>query len=300
VFVSALTAPAPPFDSASAVVERERTRIPGLAGLTLWRLLVAGTALLGVWLAALQYDVWWTALSQLSSLAAGVSYAALAAYPFLTPSRCDEPPSPWLRGALATLMLLVSIAYLAMTGSDLTQPYSVVEHLLTPALVVADFVLVGRNQSAVRWWHPVTWLLPPMTYLCYYVLGDLRVYAALDAGRPGPFALRVLMLVGLVLSASLLMYGVGRARRPGGLAPRSAARNDVRPPQLPAVGRSLKAAAARPDKDVQANRLGIHPNVQSKKVHPSSPTAHRGGPRSCHRREGTGRVGPLALGTTPE
>lgn len=211
--VSALHAPAPPFDQADAVFTGGQIASTGLAKLTLWRLVVAGSALLGVWLAALQYDVWWTALSQLASLAVGVSYVGLAAYPFLARGRRREPTSPWLRGALATLMLLVSSAYLAMPAVDLTDSFSVVEHLVTPALVVADFVLVGSNQSAVKWWHPATWLLPPIAYVCYYVLGDLRVYVALDAGQPGPFALRLLMLLGLLLCLSLLLYAVGRARR---------------------------------------------------------------------------------------
>jgi hypothetical protein len=214
VSVSAFNAPAPPLDQADAVFTGGQNASTGLAGLTLWRLLVAGSALLGVLLAALQYDVWWTALSQLACLAVGVSYVGLAAYPFLVRSRRHEPTSPWLRGALATLMLLVSTAYLAMPAVDLSDSFSIVEHLITPALVVADFVLVGSNQSAVRWWHPATWLLPPIAYVCYYVLGDLRVYVALDASQPGPFALRLLMLLVLLLCLSLLLYAVGRTRRP--------------------------------------------------------------------------------------
>jgi len=213
VSVSPLNAPAPPFDQADAVFTGGQIASTGLARLTLWRLVVAGFALLGVWLAALRYDVWWTALSQLSCLAVGVSYVGLAAYPFLVRGRRHEPTSPWLRGALATLMLLVSSAYLAMPAVDLTDSFSIVEHLVTPALVVADFVLVGNNQSAVRWWYPATWLLPPIAYVCYYVLGDLRVYVALDASQPGPFALRLLMLLGLLLCLSLLLYAVGRTRR---------------------------------------------------------------------------------------
>ena len=212
---SAVSVPARPFDEARAGVAGEHIGATGLAGLTLWRLLVAGSALLGVWLAALQYDIWWTALSQLSSLAVGVSYVGLAAYPFLRRGHDHEPTSPWLRGALATLMLLVSLTYLVMPAVNLTDPFSVVEHLVTPALVVADFLLVGGNQSAVKWWHPATWLLPPLAYVFYYVLGDLRVYVALDASRPGPFTVRLLMLLGLVLCLSLLVYAAGRARRAG-------------------------------------------------------------------------------------
>jgi hypothetical protein len=171
----------------------------------LWRLLVATSAATGVVLAALQYDVWWTALSQLASLAVAVSYTVLA---------FREPRSPWLRGSLASLMLLVSLAFIPMQHGNLWDPYSVFEHLLTPVLVLLDFVLVGRNQHHVRWWHPLTWLLPPAAYLLWYIGGDLGVYAALDLAQPGPFAQRIAILVGLVLAIGFGLYHLGARRRP--------------------------------------------------------------------------------------
>lgn len=185
---------------------------PMVGRVTLWRLAVAASAFVGVWLAALQYDVWWTALSQLASLAVGTAYLGFAVFPFLNRDGRPEPDSPWLRGALATLMLLVALAYLVMTGGDLTDPYSLFEHLLTPALVVADFVLVGQNQRRVKAWHPASWLLPPLAYLVYYVVGDLQVYVALDAGRPIEFALRLAVLLGLVLVCGHVLRATGRSR----------------------------------------------------------------------------------------
>lgn len=169
----------------------------------LWRLLVATSAATGVVLAARQYDVWWTALSQLASVAVAVSYVGLA---------WREPASPWLRGALVTLMLLVSLAFIPMQRGNLWDPYSVFEHLLTPALVVADFVLVGRNHHHVRWWHPLTWLVPPAAYLLWYVGADLRTYAALDLGQPGLFTQRVLLLLVLLLAAGFAVHELGRRR----------------------------------------------------------------------------------------
>jgi len=183
-----------------------------LATLTVWRLLVVASGALGVWLAALQYDVWWTALSQLASVAVAVSYAGFAVQA-LRPSRSHDSASAWLRGMLVTLMLLVSIGYLAMPRADLSAPYSVVEHLLTPALVVADFLLVDDSRASVRWWHPLTWLLPPAAYLSWYVLGDLRVYAVLDPGRPSEFVPRTLMLLVLVLASGAFVYAMDRSRR---------------------------------------------------------------------------------------
>jgi len=184
-----------------------------IGALTLWRAAIALSAVTGVGLAALRYDVWWTALSQLASIAVFVAYAGFAAYPHLVGGDRHEPASPWLRGALATLMVLVAGAFLVMTGGDLSTPYSVFEHLVTPALVVADFLFVGSNQHGVRWWHPLTWLLPPAAYLCWYVAGDLQVYVALDPARRTEFVAETVTLAGFVLATGALLCEQARRRR---------------------------------------------------------------------------------------
>ncbi len=187
-------------------------RAPRSGIVAIWRLLIAASGAVGVWLAALQHDVWWTALSQLASVAVAVTYAVLAAH-VRVPSSARLPyAAPWLRGMLATLMLLVSIAYLAMPRADLSDPYSIVEHLLTPALVVIDFLVVGHLRDGVRWWHPLTWLVPPAAYLGWYVAADLGVYAALDPGRPTEFVPRTLMLLVLVLASGAFVYTADRSR----------------------------------------------------------------------------------------
>jgi hypothetical protein len=125
-----------------------------------------------------------------------------------------EPHSPWLRGSLTTTMVLVSLAYVPMQNGNLWDPYSILEHMVTPALVVLDFVLVGDNQHRIRWWHPLTWLLPPAAYLLWYVGGDLGVYAALDAAQPSAFAQRIGLLVLLVLGTGYALHELGSRRRP--------------------------------------------------------------------------------------
>jgi hypothetical protein len=154
--------------------------------LTSWRLTVAASGLAGVWLASRQYDVWWTALSQLGSLVVGVCYLAFAAYPGLDRGRL-EPMAAWLRGALATLMILVAVGFLVMQHGNMVDAYSIFEHLVTPILVVTDYLVVDKNQAWVRWWHPLSWLLAPTAYLASYVAGDLRVYGDLDTSRPAMF-----------------------------------------------------------------------------------------------------------------
>lgn len=175
----------------------------------LWRLLIAVCAASGVVLAAQRYDVWWTALSQLANLAVAVAFVGLAV---------RESRSPWLRGALASVMLLVAVAYLPMANGNLLQPWSILEHVVTPALVVVDFVVRGDNQDRVRWWHPLSWLVAPAVYLWWYVADDLAVYDALDPGRPGPFVARVTVLLVVLLAAGFGCYAVGATRR-GSLAP---------------------------------------------------------------------------------
>ncbi len=170
-----------------------------------WRLLVAACAAAGVALAAQQYDVWWTALSQLANLAVAVCFVAMAV---------REPRSPLLRGALTSLMVLVSLAYLPMQNGNLAEPWSVLEHVVTPALVLADFLLVGDDQARVRWWHPLVWVVPPLVYLGWYVVADLAVYGALDVTQPGPFAGRVSLLAALALAGGFGLYALGRTRRP--------------------------------------------------------------------------------------
>lgn len=177
--------------------------------LTLWRVAIALSGACGVGLAAMRYEVWWTALSQLASLAVALTYAGLAAYPHLAADGRREPSSPWLRGAMATLMVLVSGGYLVATAGDLSQPYSVFEHAVTPTLVLADYLFVGDNQRAVRWWHPLSWLVAPALYLGWYVVGDLGVYVHLDPSQPGDFAGRVGLLCLATLGAGFLLYSRG-------------------------------------------------------------------------------------------
>lgn len=169
-----------------------------------WRVLVAASAAGGVALAAREYDVWWTALSQLANLAVAVGFLALAV---------AEPRSPWLRGLLATVMVLVGVAYLPMANGNLIEPWSVLEHIVTPALVLVDLLVVGDNQAAIRWWHPLTWLVPPAVYLAWYVAADLQVYAALDPGQGGEFSARIAILGTLALVAGYLLYAYGRSHR---------------------------------------------------------------------------------------
>lgn len=182
-------------------------------GLVAWRLAIAMCALLGVWLAAQQYAVWWTALSQLSSLAAGAGYLALAvggATGRTGPRRALA--SAWFRGAMASTMALVAMAFMAMQHGNLLDPYSIFEHMVTPAAVIADRLLVGSDRNVTRWWHPWSWLVPPAAYLVSYIAFDLQVYVDLDPSRPMVFTTNATVLLGVLLAAAYALHLVARVR----------------------------------------------------------------------------------------
>lgn len=182
-------------------------------GLVAWRLAIAVCALLGVWLAAQQYDVWWTAFSQLASLVAGVGYLVLAvagATGRTGPRRALA--SEWFRGAVASTMALVAIAFLAMEHGNLFDPYSIFEHMVTPAAVIVDRLLVGSERNATRWWHPWSWLVPPAAYLVSYVALDLRVYVDLNPSSPVDFTTNTTALLGVLLAAAYSLHVVARVR----------------------------------------------------------------------------------------
>ena len=193
-------------------------------GLVAWRLAIAASALLGVWLAAQQYAVWWTALSQLASLVAGVGYLVLAlggASGRTGPRRALA--SAWFRGAMASTMALVAMAFMAMQHGNLLDPYSIFEHMITPAAVIADRLLVGSDRNVARWWHPWSWLVPPAAYLIAYVALDLQVYVALDPARPVVFTTNAAVLLGVLLAAAYALHLVARVRPAdaGGTPPRA-------------------------------------------------------------------------------
>jgi hypothetical protein len=189
-----------------------------LFGVSAWRLVIVVFAITGFSLAmnnstgsgAL------AALSQQASLLTAICYLFLLVYPAFTGGRRHEPANPWLRGALVVLLGLVSVTFLTMLGGDLTDTWSLFEHLLTPLAVLADWLLVGRHQRAARWWFPFTWLAFPLAYLLFYIayVGDGEpLYPFLDP-HAGDFVGVVFAFLGGVLAFGFVVYGLGMLRRP--------------------------------------------------------------------------------------
>ncbi|UJA20014.1 Pr6Pr family membrane protein [Thermoleophilia bacterium SCSIO 60948] len=171
-----------------------------------WRLLVAASGLLGVTLAVLEFDGGLGALSQQASLAAGLLYALLAALAVVRP----VTDLPWARGAMASILALVAVTYAFLLSPDYGPLYSLLEHVVTPILVIADFLLLA-HATQTSWWWPISWLVAPLAYLAYYLTQGLDLYPFLDPQDPGFAGLIAGFLVGL-LAIGYAMLAVVRAR----------------------------------------------------------------------------------------
>ena len=50
----------------------------------------------------------------------------------------------------ASAIALVAVGFLATQHGNLLDPYSIFEHMLTPALVITDRLLVGTDRNVAR------------------------------------------------------------------------------------------------------------------------------------------------------
>jgi hypothetical protein len=213
----------PTIGSAPVPVSTGRARRPVwvLVGVTLWRALIVTFALIGFTSVPNGGGFGGTAqinniayLTQQGSFLTALIYFGLVSYPIFTGGRRHEPNAPWLRGALAVVMTLICITYMTMLGGSLSDTADQFEHLLTPIVVIVDWLLVGRASANARWWFPLTWLAFPVAYLIFYIVyvGDgPPLYPFL---RPGSERFLVVVLGFLlgVLGIGYLMYGIAKLR----------------------------------------------------------------------------------------
>jgi hypothetical protein len=184
--------------------DAEGNVIPRLP-LASWRLFVASCAMLGVGNAAVARDLWWEGLGVQACGAVVVVYFPLAWVGLVRPATSW----PWLRGGLATTLVLAAAAQL-FEGGAMTSAWSLLVHVVVPVLVGADYLLVGRVTG--RWWWPLTWALLPLGYLVYYAGAGLLVYDFLD-----PFgAYYQLSVLGFLLAAvaiGFVLFGLAGGRQ---------------------------------------------------------------------------------------
>jgi hypothetical protein len=182
-----------------------RATLISLLPLASWRLFVGSCATLGVGYAAAALDLWWEGLGVLVSLAVMAVYFTLGWVGLLRP----VTSWPWLRGGLATTLLLATAAQI-FEGGSLTSTWSLLVHVVVPVLVGADYLLVGR--TAGRWWWPLTWALLPLAYLVYYAGAGLLTYDFLD-----PFGayyqLAVLGFLGAAVAIGFVLFGLAGGRQ---------------------------------------------------------------------------------------
>ncbi|HEY4017202.1 MAG TPA: hypothetical protein VGM75_00860 [Pseudonocardiaceae bacterium] len=204
-----------------AAAERARLPLWVLIGVSLWRALIVTFALVGFTSVPNGGGFGGTGritnfayLTQQGSFLTALVYFCLLVYPLCTAGRQHEPRAPWLRGAVTVVMTLICVTYMTMLGGSLSDTADQFEHLLTPIVVIVDWIAVGRAPAAAHWWFPLTWLVLPLAYLVFYIdyVGDGRpLYPFL---RPGSERFLVVVLGFLlgVLGIGYLMYGIGKLR----------------------------------------------------------------------------------------
>ena len=120
----------------------------------------------------------------------------------------------WLRGLSACASLLTGLVFGFIIAGDLSAPTSFIPHLVLPVMAVTDWILVGRNQSLLSWWVPLTWTLSLVPYLLVYAwdaVHDKPMYTFLNPARPSWWPWVAMLSVGFLVIAYAL-WGVGRLR----------------------------------------------------------------------------------------
>ena len=120
----------------------------------------------------------------------------------------------WLRGLSACASLLTGLVFGFIIAGDLSAPTSFIPHLVLPVMAVIDWILVGRNQSLLPWWIPLTWTLSLVPYLLVYAwdaVNDKPMYAFLNPARPSWWPWVAMLSAGF-LGLAYALWGVGRLR----------------------------------------------------------------------------------------
>ncbi|WP_341927736.1 hypothetical protein [Nocardioides psychrotolerans] len=164
-----------PASSAAQPVDLPRPLAP-LVPTWLWRLAIGASASGGVVLSLASYGGDVRMLAVAASLLVAVTYVGLALVAVVAP----RVEATLLRGMLAVLMVVVAGTHAVLLGGGLSTGWSVLVHAVTPALVVADYVLLSRGP--VRSWHPLAGLVLPAAYVVAYRRADLGFYAVLEPG----------------------------------------------------------------------------------------------------------------------
>jgi hypothetical protein len=128
-----------------------------------------------------------------------------------------------LRGAVVLYVMIAGVVWnLLLTGRSMGYTVAnILLHVVVPVLALSDWLLVGRGQGRVHWWHPLAWLAYPALYVVAAVLilneaGRRAPYYFLDPGSVGvvTVVLNVCVLGGCVLAAGYALLVVNRLATP--------------------------------------------------------------------------------------
>ncbi len=124
-----------------------------------------------------------------------------------------------VRGAVVLYVVVAGVIWnLLLTGYSMGYtPANMLLHIVMPVLVVVDWLVVGRSQRHVRWWHPLVWLVYPAVYVVIALLvlnsaGRRAPYYFLDPDSVGMVV--VVANIGLLAVFILLLgYGISAVGR---------------------------------------------------------------------------------------
>jgi len=189
-------------------------RTPEAVGL---RIAIVATILLAFLIVATtsRSGLWW----RFSTFTYEVNLVAAAYFiwALLRPAAARERPG--LRGAIVLYVVVAGViwnVYLTEMSMGYTVQ-NVLLHIVSPLLVGLDWLLVGRSQDRVTWWHPLAWLGYPLLYLIgtLVYLNSQRgrfLYYFLDIDQIGlPALARNVALLGIGFAVlGYLVLGLGR------------------------------------------------------------------------------------------
>jgi hypothetical protein len=128
-----------------------------------------------------------------------------------------------LRGAVVLYVLIAGVVWNLLL-TERSMGYTVANfllHVVVPVLAVSDWLLVGRGQGRVHWWHPMAWLAYPALYVVVAVVilneaGRRAPYYFLDPASVGvaTVLLNVSVLGGGVLAVGYALLAVNRLATP--------------------------------------------------------------------------------------
>lgn len=180
---------------------RASTRSPSTVGL---RIAIVATILLAFLVSATtsRSGLWW----RFSTFTYEVNLFAAAYFIWALVRPAAAKRLAGLRGAVVVYVVVAGVIW-NLYLTEMSMGYTVQNimlHVVSPVLVGLDWLLIGRSQGRVTWWHPLAWLSYPLLYLIV-----ILVYLNSERGRFLYYFLDVdqIGLAGLARNVALLAIG---------------------------------------------------------------------------------------------